>query len=63
MNYEKSVAELNDILEKLEKGNISMEDSLRLFERGVTLAKECFDYLEQYKGKLTVLKDKLNQDK
>jgi len=61
MSFEKSLKELEEVLKKLETTDTSLEDGIKLFERGVVLTKECFDYLESYKGKLTVLKNELKR--
>jgi exodeoxyribonuclease VII small subunit len=39
LTFEKSVEQLNEIVEKLERGDQSLEESLTLFERGVELAR------------------------
>ena len=59
MSFEKSLTELEEILKKLETSDTSLEDGIKLFEKGVVLTKECFDILESYKGKLTVLKEQM----
>jgi exodeoxyribonuclease VII small subunit len=47
LNFEKALAELENIVEKLEKGGLSLNESLALFEKGVKLAK----FLRQELGK------------
>lgn len=39
--FESSVAELESLVESLETGEISLEQALAKFERGVTLARQC----------------------
>ncbi|RJS95011.1 exodeoxyribonuclease VII small subunit [Salinisphaera sp. Q1T1-3] len=39
--FESSVDELESLVESLETGEISLEDALAQFERGVTLARQC----------------------
>lgn len=39
--FESSVAELESLVESLEAGDISLEQALAKFERGVTLARQC----------------------
>lgn len=60
MNIEQLLKELEEIAAKMEDETTKLEESLELFDKGVTKAKQCFDSIEQYKGKLTVIKDKLN---
>ena len=40
-NFEESITELEGIVNELEKGQISLEDSLILFEKGIKLVREC----------------------
>jgi exodeoxyribonuclease VII small subunit len=47
LNFEKALADLENIVEKLEKGGLSLNESLALFEKGVKLAK----FLRQELGK------------
>lgn len=41
MSFEKSLTELEGIVDKLEKGQISLDESLVLFEKGIKLVREC----------------------
>jgi len=47
LNFEKALADLENIVAKLEKGGLSLNESLALFEKGVKLAK----FLRQELGK------------
>jgi len=40
-DFEKALAELETVVERLEKGDLSLENSLKNFERGVALARSC----------------------
>ena len=40
-DFEKALAELEGLVEKMEQGNLSLEVSLKLFERGVELTRSC----------------------
>ena len=44
--FEAALAELEGIVAKLERGELKLEESLKLFERGVALTKECQQSLE-----------------
>ncbi len=61
MNYEEASKELEQIVNKLENGNLPMDEALKLFERGEELSKICFKHLESAKGKLTIIKDELDR--
>jgi exodeoxyribonuclease VII small subunit len=41
MNFEEALLELEGIVEKLETGQLSLDESLLLFEKGIKLVKEC----------------------
>lgn len=45
--FEKSIEELKDIIDKLESGNIPLEDSLSLFEKGVKILNSANKKLSQ----------------
>lgn len=61
MSYEAAVKELENIIEKLESGNLAMSEALKLFERGQELAKLCFNELNSAKGKLSIIKEELGK--
>ncbi|HUS24532.1 MAG TPA: exodeoxyribonuclease VII small subunit [Candidatus Binatia bacterium] len=44
--FEQALGELEQIVGKLERGELKLEESLQLFERGVALAKQCRQSLE-----------------
>ncbi len=41
MSFEESLTELESIVEKLENGQLSLDESLLLFDKGIKLVKEC----------------------
>ncbi len=41
MSFEESLKELEEIVDKLEKGQLSLDESLMLFEKGIRLVREC----------------------
>lgn len=54
-NFEKSLQELEDIVSRMEKGDLSLEDSLEHFERGIKLSRECQQALRNAEQKISVL--------
>ena len=46
-DFEKSLAELESLVEQLESGELSLDDSLRQFKRGVELTRHCQGVLTQ----------------
>jgi exodeoxyribonuclease VII small subunit len=54
-DFERSLAELEAIVEKLEQGELSLDESLRHFERGVQLTRVCQGALQQAEQKVEIL--------
>jgi exodeoxyribonuclease VII small subunit len=57
-NFESALSELESIVKKLEDGNLSLEKSLSLFERGIELSRYCHTKLEAAEQRLEVLTEK-----
>lgn len=55
LNFEKTMAELEETVNKLEQGDVSLDESLELFEKGIKLSKSCQKILETAEKKVTVL--------
>lgn len=53
--FEESLAELEQLVEKMEQGNLSLEDSLKLFERGIALSRACQKSLKDAEQKVQIL--------
>jgi exodeoxyribonuclease VII small subunit len=53
--FEESLKKLEVIVEQLEKGDLALEDSLKLFEEGVGLSAACKKELDEAEGKVQVL--------
>lgn len=58
ISFEKALKKLESIVTKLEAGEVSLEDSVTLYEEGMKLSKHCSEILE--KAELRI--DKVNQD-
>ena len=58
IHFEKSMTELQDIVAQLEKGDLTLDDSLKQFEKGITLARKCQDVLTQAEQKIELLSAK-----
>ena len=55
LTFETSLQELERIVRRLEEGDSSLEDSLKLFEDGVRLSRECQERLNQAERRIEVL--------
>ena len=55
--FEEQLAALESVVERLERGELSLDDSVRLFEEGVKLSNACKAELEAAEGRIQVLVD------
>jgi exodeoxyribonuclease VII small subunit len=55
LSFEKALADLEGIVQKLEKGGLSLNESLALFEKGVKLAKSLREELGKAEKKVEIL--------
>ena len=53
--FEEAVKELETLVGALEKGNLSLDDSILTFEKGINIAKECSKKLDEAERKINVL--------
>jgi exodeoxyribonuclease VII small subunit len=58
--YEEAINRLEQIIERLEKGNLTLEEALTLFEEGIALTKICSKILDEAEGKIEILIKDLN---
>ena len=56
MNYDKTLKRLEEISEKIQDSKVGLDESMKLYEEGVALAKEAYGELSEVKGKVSVLK-------
>jgi len=57
-DFEGAIAELESIVKKLEEGDLALEQSLALYERGVQLSRFCHGRLEEAERRIEVLSDR-----
>jgi exodeoxyribonuclease VII small subunit len=55
MDFEKALTELEEIAVKLEEGDLSLDDSISQFEKGMHLAKFCREKLDDAERKIEIL--------
>ena len=60
MNLEEKIAKLDELANEIEE-NVSLEKSLEIFEQSIQLANECMTTLNDCKGKLVVLQEKVRK--
>lgn len=54
MEFEKNMQRLSEIVSRLEQGDLTLEESVALYEEGVKLSAACSQALEQAKLKVTI---------
>lgn len=58
MNFEESMKKLEIIVTELENGNLNLDESVKKFEEGMKIAKQCNNILEETEKKITILLEK-----
>jgi exodeoxyribonuclease VII small subunit len=53
--FEKHLTQLETVVDQLERGDLTLEESVRLFEEGMKLSQACKEELEQAEGRIQVL--------
>lgn len=61
-NFEKALTELEQIVERMEQGELPLEESLKQFERGIALTRSCQTALQQAEQKVEILLRKSGSD-
>ena len=57
-NFEDSMKKLETIVMELENGNLNLDESVKKFEEGMKIAKQCNNILEENEKKITILLEK-----
>jgi exodeoxyribonuclease VII small subunit len=55
LKFEECLARLEEIVKALEAGSLPLDESLRVFEEGIALARHCARYLEQAERRIEIL--------
>ena len=62
LNFESTLSEIEKIIESLEEGNLSLEDSIEAYEKGISLTKACQKMLSDAELKIKKLSSKEGED-
>ena len=63
LKFEELIEKLEDITNKLEKEQLSLDESVKLFEEGMNISKECNSKLEDAEKRITILINKNDEIK
>lgn len=55
MKFEEAMKKLEEIVERLEGGNMPLEESVEMFEKGIELSKYCSKKLDEVERRITVI--------
>jgi len=62
LDFEAALEELESLVERMEKGDLTLEQSLKDFERGVALTRACQQALKEAEQKVRILVEKDGED-
>ena len=57
LTFEEAIADLEKIVSELENGKLTLDESVKKFEKGMTLSKHCNEILEKAEKEITILID------
>ncbi len=57
LSFEDAIKELEELLAKLSAGNVSLDEMMKLYERGTVLTKHCQSLLDSYEKRLEVVEE------
>lgn len=55
--FESSMIELDNAVKTLENGNLTLDESIKLYKRAITLSHKCNKFLEEAKQKIEIIKN------
>ncbi|MCH8504351.1 MAG: exodeoxyribonuclease VII small subunit [Ectothiorhodospiraceae bacterium] len=58
LDFEQALKELESLVERMDQGELSLEDSLKSFERGIALTRHCQQSLREAEQKVEILTSK-----
>ncbi|MBO5103258.1 MAG: exodeoxyribonuclease VII small subunit [Clostridia bacterium] len=59
MSFEELVKRLEEIVERMESGEAKLDEVNKLFSEGAEITKQCYQMLNDTKGKITVLREEM----
>ena len=63
LNFEQAIKDLTSIVEKIEQGEVPLQDSLNQYETGMTLITHCRTLLHDAEARIEVISKQDGQDK
>lgn len=56
-NYEEMIARLEEIVASLESGELSLDETMRVYKEALTLSEKCSKILEKFRGEITLVRN------
>ena len=57
-SFEENINDLENIVTELEKGDLNLDESMKKFEEGMKISRDCTKILEEAEKKITILLEK-----
>ncbi len=61
MTYEEKIKKLDEIIKKMEEGNVGLEENIKLFDEASEIIKSCYFTLKEGKGKVVEITENLKE--
>ena len=61
MTFGQNLNKLEEIVEKLNQNEVGIEESIKLFEKGVLVSEQALSALNEGQGKITILKQRMDE--
>ncbi len=56
-SYEEMIARLEEIVESLESGDLSLDETMKVYKEALALSEKCSKVLEKFRGEITVVRN------
>ena len=63
VDFERALAELEALVESMEEGDLSLEESLKAYERGMQLSRACQQALDEAESRIQILAERDGETK
>ena len=60
MEFEKNLAELEALADRMESGEVWLEEGIGLYEKSLALTRTCLEQLNEFKGKISVIRKEMD---
>lgn len=57
VSYEEMISRLEEIVSLLESGNLSLDETMKVYKEAMNLSQKCSRILEKFRGEITVVKN------